>query len=396
MKAHPMLILLATLFLACTSTALAEMPWDVAALQAAPATHEAPGFQAPGVRALFYDSLPWKGKPTRAFAWLGIPEVPAGSKVPAMVLAHGGGGTAYDEWVRIWTGRGYAAIAMDLEGTIPKGEFPNRAQHEYSGPHRQGAFEDLTEPPEDQWYYHAVADIILANSLLRSLPEVDAGQVGLTGISWGGILSCTVAGVDERFKFVIPVYGCGFMNEAPVFEQRWKQLGPELTQRWHTLWDGASYLANAKMPMLWVNGANDTHFPLNIHSKSYNLVASPKTLSVRVGLGHSHPAGWAPQEIYAFADGLTGKGLPFPKLGDFRLANDTATAQLEPSVLVEKAELIYSTDVTDWVKAVWETAPAKSSRKTVSATVPANARACFLNITHSKGLVSSTPVLTVP
>ncbi|MFN9296691.1 MAG: hypothetical protein ACK6DZ_03155, partial [Acidobacteriota bacterium] len=45
----------------------------------------------PGVKALYYESVPWKGKPTRVFAYYGAP---AGKKLPAMVLIHGGGGTA--------------------------------------------------------------------------------------------------------------------------------------------------------------------------------------------------------------------------------------------------------------------------------------------------------------
>ena len=38
-----------------------------------PKTYDAPGFQAEGVRPLFFDSVPWHGKPTRAFAWIGLP-----------------------------------------------------------------------------------------------------------------------------------------------------------------------------------------------------------------------------------------------------------------------------------------------------------------------------------
>ena len=36
-----------------------------------------------------------KGKPTRVFAYYGVPKGPAGTKFPAMVLIHGGGGTAF-------------------------------------------------------------------------------------------------------------------------------------------------------------------------------------------------------------------------------------------------------------------------------------------------------------
>ena len=47
------------------------------------------------------------------FAWCGLPAAAAGTKSPAMVLVHGGGGTAFEHWVRLWNDRGYAAIAMD-------------------------------------------------------------------------------------------------------------------------------------------------------------------------------------------------------------------------------------------------------------------------------------------
>ena len=216
------------------------VPWDMAPLERPPKVYPAPDMAAEGVRGLYYDGLPWRGEPTRVFAWFGLPERAPGEKVPAMVLAHGGGGTAFDEWVRIWNRRGYAAIAMDLEGTLPIGEHPNRTRHEWAGPKRLDAFDDIDDSPEDQWFYHAVADIALAHSLLRSMPEIDPDRIGLTGISWGGILACTVAGVDHRFRCTIPVYGCGYLDEAPVFQSRWEALGPERSQRWNTLWDPAS------------------------------------------------------------------------------------------------------------------------------------------------------------
>ena len=41
---------------------------------------------------------------------------PADSPVPGVVLVHGGGGTAFSEWVTEWTNRGYAAISIAVEG----------------------------------------------------------------------------------------------------------------------------------------------------------------------------------------------------------------------------------------------------------------------------------------
>src|SRR5258708_40265362 len=93
----------------------AASPWDFATLSQAPKVYEAQT-QEKGVRALYFESVPWKGKPTRVFAYYGGP---AGKKLPGMVLIHGGGGTAFAEWVRLWNKRGYAAIAMDTCGALP-------------------------------------------------------------------------------------------------------------------------------------------------------------------------------------------------------------------------------------------------------------------------------------
>ncbi|MBI3922802.1 MAG: hypothetical protein HY318_15385, partial [Armatimonadetes bacterium] len=97
--------------------------WDMKKLSKPPKVYPAEGFQAEGVKALFYEGRPFKGKPTRVFAWLGMPKVEPGKKVPGIVLVHGGGGTAFDNWVRLWAERGYAAISMDTCGCVPKGTY---------------------------------------------------------------------------------------------------------------------------------------------------------------------------------------------------------------------------------------------------------------------------------
>ena len=91
--------------------------WDTEALFEKPKIHETKERPAKGMRSFFYEGANYKGNPTWVFAYYGAPEgkVPAGGW-PAVVCAHGGGGTAYPEWVRFWNKKGFAAIAMDLEG----------------------------------------------------------------------------------------------------------------------------------------------------------------------------------------------------------------------------------------------------------------------------------------
>ncbi len=162
----------------------------------APATHPAEGFATDGdVRPIYFDGLPYRGKQTRVFGWLGVPaNATPQAKVPAVVLVHGGGGTAFKEWVKRWNAQGFAAIAIATEGQTDvrkqsdvRGD--NWERHEWAGPARDGIFGDAHEPLADQWMYHAVADTMLARLLLVSLPEVDAVKTGIMGVSWGGIIT---------------------------------------------------------------------------------------------------------------------------------------------------------------------------------------------------------------
>ncbi len=390
-------------FIAAITATAAEiddgLPWDVKMLSQPPRMYPASDHQAEGVRGLFYEGLSWKGKPTRVFAWYGVPEKKnPGKKFPAMVLAHGGGGTAFDEWVRKWNRRGYAAIAMDLEGTLPVGKYPNRPGHEWSGPMRSGSFQDLDQPAKDQWFYHAVADIVLAHSWLRSLTEVDPDRIGLTGISWGGILTCTTVGVDHRFKLAIPVYGCGFLTEAPIFGPLWESLGPESVRQWNRLWDPARYLPRARTPMLWVNGSNDRHFPLNHYSRSYALAAVPKTLCVRVGMHHGHAPGWQPEEIYAFAESILRDGQPLTRVRAQGRAGGKCWITFEAPSPLDRAELIYATDVDDWVKCRWiaKEATVHPAGNRAEVDLPGSCAAYFFNLTDKRGLLVSSPVETIP
>jgi len=56
-------------------------------LTTAPCWEQAPGEPGDGLRPIFFDSVPWQGRPTKVFAWLGIPEDRDGP-VPGVVLVH--------------------------------------------------------------------------------------------------------------------------------------------------------------------------------------------------------------------------------------------------------------------------------------------------------------------
>lgn len=372
------------------------LPWDVKALYRAPKILEAPPQAEAGVRALFYEGMPYRGKPTRVFAYYGAPQ--GSGKFPAMVLIHGGGGTAFAEWVRMWNKRGYAAIAMDTVGTRPaaaaadKRWNPERTRDEFSGPAGWGDFDNVDEPAADQWPYHAVAAAVLAHSLIRTFPEVDARRIGVTGISWGGYLTSIVSGVDNRFRFAAPVYGCGFLGEDSAWLPQFAKLGEQRARKWLDYWDPSRYLGRARLPMLWVNGTNDFAYPLVSWQKSYRLTHGPRTLAVRVRMKHSHPDGAVPEEIFTYADSMLRKGGRPARVTAQGTASGRTWVRFSSTRAPAKAEINFTRDTGKWQDRKWETAAAGLDVKAhrAEAAIPEGAHAYFINLIDERGLVVSS------
>ena len=382
-----------------TTDVVGSPVWDMAALSVAPRVWADPNRSVEGVEAVFYEGLPWKGKPTRVFAYYGLPEVAARERVPAMVLVHGGGGSAFVPWVKLWVERGYAAIAMDTCGCISGGGYQNHPRHEHGGPGGWGGFDQIDWPVEDQWTYHAVADVILAHSLIRSLPQVDVERTGVTGISWGGYLTCIAAGVDHRFKFAAPVYGCGFLGENSAWLGTFEKMGPAKARRWLELWDPSQYLPAVRMPMLWVTGTNDFAYPMDSLQKSYRLPQSARTLCVRVRMPHAHGGpGENPEEIHAMADAMLKGAVPLARITDVAREGSTVRVTYESRRPVVRAELNYTTDTGKWQERNWQTIPAAldAETRTASATLPEKVTVYYLNLIDNQNHVVSTAHEQIP
>lgn len=380
------------LVLIVPSLSQAQVSWKMNELSAHPKVYPADDFKEAGVRALFLEGLPWKGKPTRVFAWYGAPAHADNEKLPAMVLVHGGAGTAFADWVRMWNARGYAAIAIDTCGSVPIREGRRGwKHHELGGPPCWG-FNQINQPIEDQWNYHAVADAILAESLLRSFPEVDASRIGLTGISWGGYLTDIIASVDTRFRFGAPVYGCGFLGEDSLWVPEFNKMKPEDAHKWLALWDPSVYLPKVKMPMLWVDGTNDPFYPMDSLRKSYLLPKGPHTLSMHVRMAHGYEEGEPPEEIHAFADYYLKSEPPLVRIGDVKRKGDVATVKYKASTPMTKAVLNYTVDSTQWNKRLWSTVPAQlnAAKHVVRATLPAGVTAFYIDVIDQQNLIVSS------
>lgn len=385
------------------TTSAAEVPrikFDLETLGKAPEVFPTDVAAAEGVKSFFYEGLPYHGKPTRIFAYYGVPATPAGAnpekeKLPAMVLIHGGGGTAFDRWVKLWNSRGYAAIAMDLCGCVPVGTYGKWERHEQGGPPGWDAsFSQLDDAVEDQWTYHAVSAVVLAHSLIRSYPEVDADRIGVTGISWGGYMTSIVAGVDDRFKFAVPVYGCGFLGENSAWLPAFEKLGPDKASLWLKQWDPSEYLGEAKMPILWVNGTNDFAYPMDSWKKSYQLPKGDRTLCLRIRMPHGHgAAGENPEEIHVFANSILRAATPLPEIAEHGYEGEKAWATFRSTAPIAKAELCFTRGTGRWQDREWESLPAEINTvaSKVTATIPSDATVFYLNLFDDRNCAVSTP-----
>lgn len=391
MKCHPLLLLSCTLlaWAGCTSTRQLSRntgPWDLARLDQAPAyTH---GSRTGLVEEVYFDGEPLNGKPTRVFAYLGRPANNPVGKSPAMVLVHGGGGKAFSAWAQHWAERGYVAIAMDLAGNGPTGRLPD------GGPDQADAtkFRNFPEAEaREMWTYHAVAAVIRAHSLVRSLPEVDRNRTGLTGISWGGYLTCLVAGLDHRFKVAVPVYGCGFLGHNSV----WKDgslaaMAPDARERWIRLFDPGQYLVGVSCPILFLNGTTDFAYPLDSYQKSYRLVREPfRNLSIVTNLPHGHI--WTFGEVDAFVDHALRGGPSLGRLSAVRLQGDVLSARLDAGEKAKQAILCYTTDAGPWQKRRWSAQPAEIRGREVRSSLPVGRPlVAYLAVIDERGLRTSS------
>ncbi len=369
------------------------------------------------IRSLVYRNEPFQDRETEVFAFYATPgsitgDTTSEQNLPGVVLIHGGGGTAFAEWVWLWAKRGYAVIAMDLSGRQPSppqfdpqtGELLvvrdkrliKRTRLSLGGPEADhvAKFTNVGGDLTDDWQYHAVAAVIRAHSLLRSFPEVDPHRTAVTGISWGGYLTCLVASIDDRFGAAVPVYGCGFLYDGESVQRRQiDALDADKRSEWIHLYEPSRWLPQCRVPILFVNGTNDKHYPLVSYARSYDLVEGPCTIRIEAGMRHSHVHGWAPAEIGLFIDQHLLGGKALPELGEPVVRDGRCSVSFESELPIKQGQLHYTTDGGPLLDRRWHSVPAQTNEQELSAPLPAEATIWLLSATDARDAMVSTKVV---
>ena len=355
-------------------------------------------------QAVFLDGADYKGKPTTVFCYLGFPssEMPEGG-YPAMVLVHGGGGCAFYAWVEYWNGKGYAAIAIDTYAhqygsTNGVGEVnPN------GGPVDSGSFQNTKETFYDSWVYHSVYNIISAHNVLIADERINSEKIGLTGISWGSVLTCITAGVDYRFQAFAPVYGSGFLLETPGVKDRDYFTEPDNVEEWIECYDPISYLNYCNRPIMFAIGTNDSFFSPLLQQQSSDLCEGKVYHSYRGNLTHYHR--WKDEEgmifVYDFMEQtLNGKQMPLTVKSE-KSDGKNITVEIDGAENLKTARLIYCVSdkgvSTSWRWSVMIIPKDKIKQGKISAEVPEDAKYAFIELSDGKfnEFVISSSLFTV-
>jgi dipeptidyl aminopeptidase/acylaminoacyl peptidase len=205
----------------------------------------------------------WDGRQIHAYLYRPMERQDA-ARYPGLLWIHGGPTAQFmDTWqpqVQYFVGQGYVVLLPNIRGS--------------SGYGRE--FEDLNN---GDWGHGDLRDAIAGVEFLKPLPEIDPESFGITGTSYGGILSmAAVAWAPPGvFKAAIPCSGYGdFLHMANEQELRHIKLLeyefgtlPEAEQVYHRcspIFD----LAQATTPCFVLHGTG--RYPGSTASKDFALV----------------------------------------------------------------------------------------------------------------------------
>lgn len=195
-------------------------------------------------------------------------QVSPGEKLPAVFYVCGhssrgrnGNKTAYQSH-GIWLARhGYICLMVD---TLQLGEIGGI----HHGTYREGRWWWLSRgyTPAGVECWNGIRGI----DYLVSRPDVDAGRIGVTGISGGGAATFWIAAADERVKVAVPVSGMAdLVSYVPnrVVNGHCDCMFLYNTYQWP--WTRIAALI-APRPLLFVNSDQDAIFPMDANERIIN------------------------------------------------------------------------------------------------------------------------------
>ncbi len=204
-----------------------------------------------------------------------------GTKAPMLLRIHGGptgqDAHGFNPERQLFAAKGYAVLNVNYRGSIGRG-------HAYS------------EAINDDWGHLEVLDLLAAVDAAIATGNIDSGQLGIGGWSYGGILTDYTIASTTRFKAASSGAGMGNLLGFYGIDQYILQYENELGPPWENL---NAYLKlsypflhadRIKTPTLFMGGDKDFNVPLAGGEQLYQAlksVGTPAELVVYPGEFHT-------------------------------------------------------------------------------------------------------------
>ena len=142
-----------------------------------------------------------------------MPKEGAPSRRPAVVLLHYLRGTfkPMEDAGRYFAAKGFVAMLVYMPHYGPRASVGGEKRPHMISDDVAGTVANFRQ---------AVLDIRRAGDWLRSRKDVDAGRIGLFGVSMGSVVGALVAGVDPRFTRSVFVVGGGDLPALVLHESK--------------------------------------------------------------------------------------------------------------------------------------------------------------------------------
>jgi dienelactone hydrolase len=221
--------------------------------------------------------IPYRGKSLPAILHL-PPQYRSGAKVPVIVVVSGMDGFK-ERSVALhndaWMQRGYAVLAFEGPG--------------YWEPPLRGIYVDVPGWAEAA---KSVADWLVQR------PEIDAGKIGMTGVSFGSFFTSIMMAAEARYKACAVVGTCYepggetiFNQASPTFKKRFMFMSGITDERefdeFRKTIDWNGYAQRVKGAYIVACGEYDQLCPLEYTEAFMQALGGPKQLLVYEGGNHS-------------------------------------------------------------------------------------------------------------
>jgi cephalosporin-C deacetylase-like acetyl esterase len=288
---------------------------------------------------------------------------------PAILMFHGGGGTADGliNNLQTYAALGYVTMALDEPGIA---SITNSSSYS-TGPWKsvvsgEGPRFNVVGGVQNSTVYDAIIGSIEAFNLLSSQPNVDAEKMAVTGSSWGGYLTTFTSGIlGNRVKAAYSTWGCGFYETASFWSGLIAAMPSHYKNDWLTYLDAGRRAKDITAPYFIDQATNDTYFWPEAVTATLNAISGTKNHVTMANLNHTTlPSSGAMKQLYMNYY-LKGIGSPFGTINitSSEILSDGSlkinmNVSLPIGVSISSAQVYYSVPTSTWQTRNWIELPA--------------------------------------